>query len=131
MQTIMSTFLAYHWPGTSYNIYDPLANIAAALNYGAHNGRGFGTGAGQIGSGHGYALGGPVLFDNGGFLPPRSATLAVNGTNRYEPVGGRGGNTYILNISPTPLAHPRDIGREVVGAIKEFEKGSGSGWRKP
>jgi TP901 family phage tail tape measure protein len=56
MQTIMSTFLAYHWPGTSMNIYDPLANIAAALNYGAH-GRGFGTGPGQIGSGHGYAKG--------------------------------------------------------------------------
>jgi hypothetical protein len=60
MQTIMSTFLAYHWPGTSFNIYDPLANIAAALNYGAHNGRGFGTGAGQIGSGHGYAAGGLI-----------------------------------------------------------------------
>ena len=60
MQTIMSTFLAYHWPGTSYNIYDPEANIAAALNYGAHNGRGFGTGPGQIGSGHGYAAGGII-----------------------------------------------------------------------
>jgi TP901 family phage tail tape measure protein len=56
MQTIMSTFLAYHWPGTSMNIYDPLANIAAAINYSAH-GRGFGTGPGQMGSGHGYARG--------------------------------------------------------------------------
>jgi hypothetical protein len=33
MQTIMSTFLAYHQPGTSMNIYDPVANIAAAINY--------------------------------------------------------------------------------------------------
>jgi hypothetical protein len=33
MQTIMSTFLAYHQPGTSFNIYDPVANIAAAINY--------------------------------------------------------------------------------------------------
>ena len=56
MQTIMSTFLAYHWPGTSFDIYNPLANIAAALNYAAH-GRGFGSGVGQLGSGHGYARG--------------------------------------------------------------------------
>jgi hypothetical protein len=33
MQTIGSTFNAYHQPGTSSNIYDPVANIAAALNY--------------------------------------------------------------------------------------------------
>jgi len=63
MQVIMSTFLAYHWPGTSMNIYDPIANIAAALNY-ARNVYGpslMSNGAG-IGSGHGYAA--------GGFLPP-------------------------------------------------------------
>jgi len=33
MQTIGSTFNAYHQPGTSFNIFDPVANIAAALNY--------------------------------------------------------------------------------------------------
>jgi hypothetical protein len=33
MQTIGATFNAYHVAGTSTNIYDPLANIAAALNY--------------------------------------------------------------------------------------------------
>ncbi|MFF4403584.1 phage tail tape measure protein [Streptomyces sp. NPDC001404] len=33
MQTIMSTFMAYHQPGTSTNIYDPVANAAAAINY--------------------------------------------------------------------------------------------------
>ena len=33
MQTIGSTFNAYHQPGTSGNIYDPVANIAAAINY--------------------------------------------------------------------------------------------------
>jgi SLT domain-containing protein len=59
MQVIEPTFGAYHWPGTSWNIRDPLANIAAALNYAAHN-RGFGPGPGQIGSGHGYALGGLI-----------------------------------------------------------------------
>jgi LysM repeat protein len=33
MQTIGATFNAYHVGGTSTNIYNPLANIAAALNY--------------------------------------------------------------------------------------------------
>jgi soluble lytic murein transglycosylase-like protein len=33
MQTIGATFNAYHVSGTSTNIYDPLANIAAALAY--------------------------------------------------------------------------------------------------
>jgi phage-related protein len=36
MQVIGPTFAAYHWPGTSNNILDPLANIAAALNYIKH-----------------------------------------------------------------------------------------------
>ncbi|HEX5345961.1 MAG TPA: transglycosylase SLT domain-containing protein, partial [Pseudonocardiaceae bacterium] len=33
MQTIPSTFQAYHQPGTSWNITDPVANIAAGINY--------------------------------------------------------------------------------------------------
>lgn len=33
MQTIDPTFSAYHVAGTSTNVFDPLANIAAALNY--------------------------------------------------------------------------------------------------
>jgi SLT domain-containing protein len=74
MQVIGSTFAAYHVPGTSTNIYDPLANVAAALNYAMHN-RGFGTGPGQIGSGHGY--------DTGGWLPP-GVSLAYNMTGQHE-----------------------------------------------
>lgn len=33
LQTIPSTFAAHHHPGTSTNIYDPVANAAAAINY--------------------------------------------------------------------------------------------------
>ena len=33
MQLIPGTFAANHWPGTSDNIRDPLANIAAGINY--------------------------------------------------------------------------------------------------
>lgn len=32
-QTIPSTFESYHVPGTSNNIYDPVANVAASMNY--------------------------------------------------------------------------------------------------
>ncbi|MYU21753.1 transglycosylase SLT domain-containing protein [Streptomyces sp. SID8352] len=35
LQVIPPTFKAYHVPGTSWNIYDPVANIAAACNYAA------------------------------------------------------------------------------------------------
>ncbi|WP_030753399.1 transglycosylase SLT domain-containing protein [Streptomyces sp. NRRL F-5135] len=35
LQVIPPTFKAYHVPGTSTNIYDPVANITAAANYAA------------------------------------------------------------------------------------------------
>ncbi|MER6128818.1 transglycosylase SLT domain-containing protein [Streptomyces sp. NPDC001795] len=36
LQVIDPTFRAYHVAGTSWNIYDPVANITAAANYAAH-----------------------------------------------------------------------------------------------
>lgn len=36
MQVIDPTFAAFHVDGTSWDIYDPVANIAAACNYAAH-----------------------------------------------------------------------------------------------
>ena len=36
LQVIDPTFKTYHVPGTSWNIYDPVANITAAANYAAH-----------------------------------------------------------------------------------------------
>jgi SLT domain-containing protein len=35
-QTIPTTFARYHQPGTSANIYDPVANICASMNYVIH-----------------------------------------------------------------------------------------------
>lgn len=63
MQVIAGTFAANAGPYRNTGPFaygvseDPMANVYAALHYGAHNGRGFGTGPGQIGSGHGYAAG--------------------------------------------------------------------------
>jgi len=77
----------------------------------------------------------PFGFDTGyGVLPP-GLSLSWNGTGRPEMLqpargGARGGGaTYIINVHPTPLARPADIGREVVGAIKAYEHGSGKSWR--
>ncbi|MFI8829255.1 transglycosylase SLT domain-containing protein [Streptomyces sp. NPDC053431] len=36
MQVIEPTFRAYHVRGTSWDIFDPIANITAACNYAAH-----------------------------------------------------------------------------------------------
>jgi SLT domain-containing protein len=35
LQVIQPTFDAYHVPGTSFDIYDPVANLCAAANYAA------------------------------------------------------------------------------------------------
>lgn len=35
-QTIPATFVGFHQPGTSTNIYDPVANICASMNYVMH-----------------------------------------------------------------------------------------------
>jgi TP901 family phage tail tape measure protein len=65
MQVIQGTFDEWAGPfkGTGPFLYgvstNPLANIYAALEYAAH-GAGFGTGVGQIGSMHGYGLGGII-----------------------------------------------------------------------
>ena len=59
LQTTGSTFSAYHVAGTSNNIYDPLANIAAAINYAEHAyGPTLMSGGNGLGSGHGYSAGG-------------------------------------------------------------------------
>lgn len=101
LQVIGSTFAAYHVPGTSMDIYDPLANIAAAINYAAHvYGPTLMSGGMGLGSGHGY--------DQGGWLPP-GLSLAHNLTGRPELVlnqgqlqalsrGGDGGTQYIAHF---------------------------------
>lgn len=81
MQTIMSTFLAYHEPGTSMNIFDPVANIAAAINYIKAR---YGTVASVPGI-RSLAHGGPYVgYDSGGWLMPSG--MPVNGLAKPEAV---------------------------------------------
>jgi TP901 family phage tail tape measure protein len=72
------------------------------------------------------------LFDNGGLWP--SGTLGANLSGRTEYVdpgrgGGTGGRTYQINVTVGPGAHPVEVGRTTVQAIKAFERANGSGWR--
>jgi hypothetical protein len=76
LQTTGTTFAQYHVPGTSGNIYDPLANIAAAINYAEHRyGQTLMRGGTGLGSGRGYDLGGWL---------PTGVTTAYNLTGRPE-----------------------------------------------
>ena len=64
-----------------------------------------------------------VWFNGGEKVSPISAGKIRGSDGASAPI------IVNLSISPTPLARPADIGREVVGAIKQFEKGSGKSWR--
>lgn len=82
MQTIMSTFMAYHQAGTSFNIFDPVANIAAAINYirAVYGSIDNVPGVRSIRSGGGY-----LPYDNGGWLMP-GMHGAYNGTGQPEAI---------------------------------------------
>ncbi|MFE2407128.1 hypothetical protein ACFXDE_02155 [Kitasatospora sp. NPDC059408] len=77
-QTIMSTFLSNHVPGTSTDIYDPVANVAAATRYIV----------GRYGSISRVQQANPNLppqgYDRGGWLMP--GTVPVNGLAKPEAV---------------------------------------------
>jgi len=100
MQLIPPNFKHYHAKGTSNNILDPVANIAAAVNYiHARYGTIFNTPWAKH-TGTYYAKGGlvPTLFDSGGYLPPKSMTLAANNTSNWERVGGGLPSKIVLDL---------------------------------
>jgi SLT domain-containing protein len=130
LQVIAPTFARWHWPGTSWNIYDPLANIAAAINYSAH-GRGFGSGPGQMGSGHGYAYGTSSAAPGWAWVGERGPELMrFRGGEQIRPAAAGGGNTYNITVNVPPTASKADTGRVIVEHIREYERGSGARWRK-
>jgi hypothetical protein len=82
MQLIGTTFAQYHAPGTSMNIFDPIANIGAGSRYiGARYGN-----PGNVPGIISLNSGGPYVgYDSGGVLPP-GMTVAVNQTGKPEAV---------------------------------------------
>jgi hypothetical protein len=81
MQTVLGTFNEYHMPGTPDNIFDPVANLAAAIRYiKADYGNPANT-PGLIALAHGSAYTG---YDQGGWLMPGG--MPINQTGQPEAV---------------------------------------------
>jgi len=128
-QMLPMTFARWALPGYG-NIFNGLDNMVASIRYQrAQYGSPYNI-PGLMGGGTYYG------YDTGAGVLPRGLSLSYNGTGASEYMtrahagtGGGGGNTYIINVASTPLARPADIGREVVGAIREHEKRAGKGWR--
>src|SRR6185437_14946821 len=118
MQTIGSTFRAYHWPGTSNNIYDPLANIAAALNYARHRyGPSLMSGGMGIGSGHGYALGGLVqAMASGGTVGRQGAAYLKAWQTRHGGGFGAAWGPTVLNQQIPEMAAAMRRAQTLAGA---------------
>lgn len=125
MQVIQPTFDAYAGPYKSAGIFDPFANIYAAVKY-AMSRYGGGWQA-KITAPGGYRLGGAVAaasYDQGGMLQP-GWTMAYNGTGRPEPVGhdlveGHG-DTYIFNFNG-PVSDRQGAEDMVVRALTDAKK---------
>ena len=77
---------------------------------------------------------------NGGMIPEPVFGVGRSG-NTYS-FGERGpemvvpqnrgglGNTYNINVKVGPGSHPGEVGRSIVTYIQEYERRSGSGWRR-
>lgn len=65
-----------------------------------------------------------AMFGQAGrvFSPEQSAALVAGAQG--------GGNTYNITVNVPPTASKADTGRAVVECIREYERGSGTGWRK-
>jgi TP901 family phage tail tape measure protein len=131
MQVIGSTFAAYHVPGTSNNIYDPLANIAAALNY-ARNvyGPSLANQYGGIGSGHGYAAGTSSARRGWAWVGEHGVPELVNfgGGEQVGPwAGTRGGDGAALAAIADRLDRLIDVTRQVPAGVGRHVGGAISG----
>jgi SLT domain-containing protein len=122
LQVIPSTFKSFHWPGTSSNIDDPMANIAAAINYAKHKyGDRLMTNGMGLGSGRGYALGGIIpepVFGIG--ASGKRYSFGERGPERILPgttpngggAGGPGMTTYQANTMLQLLGQLVTINRQ-------------------
>ncbi len=145
MQVIAGTFASYAGQfrntgpfeyGVSVN---PLANIYAAIKYAQANyGPGLRNAYGGIGTGHGYAYGTSSAAPGWAWVGERGVPELIHfrGGEQVGPVyagargGHGGGNTYSITVNVPPTASKADTGRAVVECIREYERGSGTGWRR-
>jgi len=100
MQLTHSNFEHYRSKKLPNDPFNPLANVYAGIKY-------IQSRYGDIkytpwisGKGRYYGSGGlvPTLFDSGGYLPPKSMTLAANNTSNWERVGGGMPSKIVLDL---------------------------------
>jgi SLT domain-containing protein len=140
MQVIRGTFQAYagRYRNTGPFAYgvseNPMANVYSAIKYAQSNyGPGLRNAYGGIGSGHGYAYGTSSAAPGFAWVGERGPELVkFRGGEQVGPYAGRGGggNTYNITVNVPPTASKADTGRAVVECIREYERGSGTRWRK-
>jgi SLT domain-containing protein len=108
MQVLYSTFLSNHIPGTSMNIFDPLANVAAGIHHAIYEDPG---GLSYLGQGHGY--------DHGGILPPGG--IGINTSGQPEMVRSKTQEDALVNAT---LTTNRLIG-QLVAAVQQSAPATG------
>jgi len=87
MQTIGSTFRAYHYPGTSNDIYDPLANILASMRYALAR---YGSLSSAYNRKGGYKLGTDFVPEDGLAYLHRGEAVVPADKNQGAPYTGGG-----------------------------------------
>jgi hypothetical protein len=126
LQVMPGTFRQYHVRGTSNNIYDGLANIAAAIDYARHEyGPTMMRGGMGLGSGRAYGFGTSSATRGWHLVGDRGPEwLNFHGGESVVPAGGGGTTIINVNVSGHALASKQEIGREVAVALQAF-KGKG------
>ena len=126
------------------NIINPLATTAATTSSGSTSGGGTSGGGTSGGGSSGSVSGGGSLFTPGGLankigkLPmfasggivtkPTIAMIGEAGPEAIVPLSGRNGgmgNVYNINVNAGMGTNGAQVGKEIVDAIKRFEKTSG------
>jgi TP901 family phage tail tape measure protein len=106
MQTIDPTFRAYHFPGTSNDVYDPLANILASMKYAVAR---YGSLAAAYNKMGGYETGtefvpetGPAVLHKGEAVLTREQGEAYRAGLRSREVSGgwSGGGGGSVSVAP-------------------------------
>jgi hypothetical protein len=128
MQVIPPTFASYAGKYKSRGIWDPFANIYAAVQY-ARSRYGGGWQRAITAPG-GYAGGGlvkPLLFDSGGMLPT-GVSVVENRTGAPEPLrrdNGSGGTTVNIDMRGSIVADDRQFSAMVAKALDGLSRKGG------
>lgn len=69
----------------------------------------------------------PMILQAGeGIIPSAAMRNVISAASNG---GGGGGNTYAISVNVGPGGSPAEVGRQVVEAIRQYERRNGKGWR--